>query len=58
MVLGIALIGLLLVDQLQDGDFRQIGEMVAQCALLVAQLILRHLSQRLVESAFRLFMRL
>ena len=49
MILGIALIGLLLIDHLQDGDFRQVGETVAQCTLMLAEPVLRNLLQRLVE---------
>ena len=48
MVLGIALIGLLLVDHLQDGDFRQIGKAFAHPTLVVTQLIFRNFFQRLV----------
>src|SRR5580704_3643303 len=49
VVLGVPLIGLLLVDDVEDADLRQRGELVLQPALVVRKLLLRNLGQSLRE---------
>src|SRR5262249_22316867 len=50
VVLGVALVGLLLVDQMQDRDLRQVGQLVAHLPLVVVQRFVGDLGQRLVQA--------
>jgi hypothetical protein len=48
VVLGVALVGLLLVDHLQDGRLGHVGQLGHQLALFGAQLVLRDFQHRRV----------
>lgn len=49
MILGAAFIRFLLIDHLQNDDFRQVAEAVTQRALMIGKLIFRNLQQCFVE---------
>src|SRR5262249_40192628 len=50
VILGVALVGLLLIDQMQDRDVGQVRELFFQLLLFGRQLVLRDLHQRIAQS--------
>src|SRR5262245_49797025 len=49
VILGVSLVSLLLVDDVQDGDLRQVRELLLQAALLVRELLLGQCRTRAVD---------
>src|SRR5580692_7287000 len=54
VVLGMTFVGFLLINNVQNGDLRQIGKLIEPAPVLLAQLILRHLLQRLGQQPFQI----
>jgi len=54
VILGVTLIGFLLINNVQNGDLRKIGKFVEPAPVVLAQLILRHLFQRLSQHQFQI----
>ena len=54
VVLGVPFIGLLLINDVQDGEFRQVGQFAEPPLVVVAQLVGRDFRQRLGQEQLQI----